>query len=132
MASMPALVKKLPQEGDIRAVEQSMKLSINPSLVIMRECPYSTKTREVLYPCSTKTREVLGNPSPTPKRFPETREISRGRSPREISRVEGNLEGGGDGFPNTSRVLVEYGHSPHHQFIYRDGSGNPSLWAGKD
>ena len=32
-----------------------------------------------LYPCSTKTREVLRNPSPTPKRFPETREISRGR-----------------------------------------------------
>ena len=31
-----------------------------------------------LYPCSTKMREVLGNPSPTPKRFPETREISRG------------------------------------------------------
>ena len=25
--------------------------------------------------------------------------------------IEGNLEGGGDGFPNTSRVLVEYGHS---------------------
>ena len=24
-----------------------------------------------LYPCSNKTREVLGNPSPTPKRFPE-------------------------------------------------------------
>ena len=97
----------------------------------MRECP-----------CSTKTREVLGNPSRTPERFPETREISRGRSPREISRVEGNsrdfprswvlhpetrgksrgsrgvkptdeenLEGGGDGFPNTSRVLVEHGHS---------------------
>ena len=40
------------------------------------ECPYSTKTWE-----------VLGNPSLTPKRFPETREISRGRSPREISRV---------------------------------------------
>ena len=39
----------------------------------------------------------------------------RGRSPREISRVEGNHEGGGDGFPNSSRVLVEYGHSPHHQ-----------------
>ena len=29
----------------------------------------------------------------------------------ESSRVEGNLEGGGDGFPNISRVLVEYGHS---------------------
>ena len=41
-------------------------------------------------------------------------------------------EGGGDGFPNTSGVLVEYGHSPHHQFIFKDGSGNPSLWAGKD
>ena len=40
-----------------------------------------------MYPCSTKTREVLGNPSPTPERFPETREISRGRT-----RV-GSLEG---------------------------------------
>ena len=73
---------------------------------MMRECP-----------CSTKTREGLKNPSPPPSRFPlamgfapldprgakpmaagnlsrfpETREISRGRSPREISRVEGNLE----------------------------------------
>ena len=28
-----------------------------------------------LYLCSTKTREVLGNPSPTPKRFPETRDF---------------------------------------------------------
>ena len=60
---------------------------------------------QTMYPCSTKTREVLGN-----------------------------LEGRGDRFPNTSRVLVEYGHSPHHQLIYRDGSGridsvkiNPSL-----
>ena len=35
----------------------------------------------ILYPCSTKTREVLGN-----------------------------LEGGGDGFPNTSLVLVEHGY----------------------
>ena len=33
-----------------------------------------------LYPCSNKTREILGNPSPTPKRFPETLEISRGKS----------------------------------------------------
>ena len=57
-----------------------------------------------LYPFSTKTREVSGNPSLTSERFPETQE-------REISRVEGNLEGGGDGFPNTFRVLVEYGHS---------------------
>ena len=68
------------------------------------------------------------------KSIPDAQEISGDPRdfPREILRVEGNLEGGGDGFPNTSRVLVEYGHSPHHQFIYRDGSGNPSLWAGKD
>ena len=86
-------------------------------------------------------------------RFPETREISRGRSPREISRVEGNLErfteavgfaprgsrgakptakenleGGGDGFPNTSRVLVEHGHS---LIITREGllhCSNVALW----
>ena len=45
------------------------------------------------------------------KSIPDAREISRGRSLKEISRVEGNLEGGGDGFLNTSRVLVEYGHS---------------------
>ena len=37
-----------------------MKLSINPPLVMMRECP-----------CSTKTQEVLGNPSPPPSRFSE-------------------------------------------------------------
>ena len=40
-----------------------------------------------LYPCSTKTREVLGNPSPTPERFPETRGKSQGS--REIWRAEG-------------------------------------------
>ena len=33
------------------------------------------------------------------------------RRPKDFSRVEENLEGGGDGLPNTSRVLVEYGHS---------------------
>ena len=58
MVSVPALIKKLPLEGEIRTVKLSMKLSINPSLVMMRECP-----------CSTKTREVLGNPSPPPSRF---------------------------------------------------------------
>ena len=60
-----------------------------------------------MYPCSTKTREVLGNPS-------LTRETSWGRSLREILRVKGNLEGRGDGFPNTYQVLVERGHFPHH------------------
>ena len=65
-----------------------------------------------LYPCSTKTREVLGNPSPTPERFPSTLEISLGLRPREISQISGNLSAVGDGFPNTSLVLVEHGYSP--------------------
>ena len=42
------------------------------------------------------------------------------------------LEGGGDVFPNTFLVLVEYGHSPHHQSYPKDGSGNPSPYTGKD
>ena len=33
------------------------------------------------------------------KSIPDAQEISRGRSPREISRVKGNLEGGGVDFP---------------------------------
>ena len=65
------------------------------------------------------------------KSIPDAQEISRGRSPREISRVEGNLEGGGDGFPNTSRVLVEYGHSLIINLSTGSGSENPSLWTGK-
>ena len=115
-----------------------MRLSINPSLVMMRECP-----------CSTKTREVLGNPSPPPSRFssavgfapldprdfpraspsgnpsglgvqnPRPRKISRiSLDPRDFPRASpsGNLLGlgklgGGDGFPNTSLVLVEHGYN---------------------
>ena len=64
------------------------------------ECPYSTKTRE-----------VLGNPSPPPSRFPSTLEISLRLRPREMSRVSGNLLGVGDGFPNTSLFLVEHGYN---------------------
>ena len=37
LVSVPALIKKLPLEGEIRTVKLSMKLSINPSLVMMRE-----------------------------------------------------------------------------------------------
>ena len=51
---------------------------------------------------------------------------------RKISQDPRNLEGGGDGFPNTSRDLVEYGHSLSINFSTGSGSGNPSLWAGKD
>ena len=39
---------------------------------------------------------------PKPERFPEAREISRGRTTSEVSRVEGNLKCGGDDFPNIS------------------------------
>ena len=53
----------------------------------------------------------MGNPSPPPSRFPSTLEISLGLRPREISRVSGNLLGVGDGFPNTSLVLVEHGYN---------------------
>ena len=88
-------------------IKLTMKNQRKPSLVMMRECP-----------CSTKTREVLENPSPPPSRFPsaigfapldprvswcktngrgkslkislDPREFLRARS-REISRVSGNL-----------------------------------------
>ena len=65
-----------------------------------------------MYPCSTKTREVLGNPSPTPKRFPETREISRGRSQRVILVEHGYNTSllSAVCVNNISRVLVEYRH----------------------
>ena len=64
---------------------------MSPLLITLIKCLNGSKSQG-LYPCSTKTREGLRNPSPTAKRFPETQEISRGRSPREISRVEGNFE----------------------------------------
>ena len=123
-------------------VEPKLKVSLTDTTErlrgFVREIPLHLKTTSrsvrcfTLYPCSTKTREVLGNPSPTAERFPETREISRGRSPREISRVEGNLEGRGDGFPNISRVLVEHGQSLSINFLTGSGSEDPSLWTGKD
>ena len=42
------------------------------------KCDLRNKILLGMYPCSTKTREVLGKPSPTPKIFPETQEISQG------------------------------------------------------
>ena len=66
------------------------------------------------------------------KSIPDARKISR--DPRDFPRAkpEGNLEGRGDGFPNNSRVLVEDGHSLIINFSTGSGSGNPSLWTGKD
>ena len=60
------------------------------------------------------------------------------RDPRDFPRAKpegnpkGNLEGGGDGFSNTSRVLVEYGHSLIIKLSTGSGSANPSLRTGKD
>ena len=110
-----------------------------PSLVMMRECP-----------CSTKTREGLENPSPPPSRFPlamgfaplDPRDFPRASPsgnpsglgvqnpwPREISqdfprpsrfpsgfalgKSLGSREilGVGDGFSNPSLLLVEHGYS---------------------
>ena len=50
-------------------------------------------------------------PSVRPSVRPLTLKISLGLRPREISRVSGNLLGVGDGFPNTSLVLVEHGYN---------------------
>ena len=111
----------------------------NPSLVMMRECP-----------CSTKTREGLENPSPPPSRFPlamgfapldplDFPRASPSRNPsglgvqnpwpREISqdfprpsrfpsgfalgKSLGSREilGVGDGFSNPSLLLVEHGYN---------------------
>ena len=60
------------------------------------------------------------------------------RRPRDFMRPERFPEGEargksrGDGFPNTSLVLVEYGHSLIINISTGSGSENPSLWRGKD
>ena len=69
------------------------------------------KIMVIMYPYTAERRDVFGCTSPTTKRFPEAREMSRGRSPRDISRAEGNLEVGGDVQPNKSRLEAVYGHS---------------------
>ena len=49
------------------------------------------------------------------KSIPSALQISL--DPRDLSRVSGNLLGVGDGFPNTSLVLVEHGYIPGDQQI---------------
>ena len=62
------------------------------------------------------------------KSIPDGREISW--DPRDFPRAkpEGNLEGRGDGFLNTSRGLVEYGHSLIINLSTGSGSENPFRW----
>ena len=72
---------------------------------MMREWPYTASNLDKLYTYTAERRDVLGNTSP------EAREMSRGRSPRDILRAGGNLEVGGDVQPNSSRFEGVYGHS---------------------
>ena len=56
-----------------------------------------------MYPTSIKTRKVY----------------NMGKTiPDGISRIERNLLGGGDGFPNTFWTLVEYENILNHQSFY--------------
>ena len=57
---------------------------------------YTASRKDIMFLCSIKTKELLGNPSPMPKRFPETFRVSM-----EISWAEEGFPSG-DGFPNTS------------------------------
>ena len=66
---------------------------------------------------STKTREVLGNPSPTPERFPEGEAWGKSRGRRGwVSQY----------------LLVENRHSLIINLSTGSGSENPSLWTGKE
>ena len=106
MASMPALVKKLPQEGDIRAasmLQQHLSTSsIDASAARVHQQHQS-------FPGNDERMSVLHQDlGGIGKSIPSALEISLGLRPREISRISGNLLGVGDGFPNTSLVLVEH------------------------
>ena len=84
---------------------------------------------KILYMYTAERRDVLGCTSPTTKRIPEAREMSRGRSPRDISRAKGNLEVGGDIQLNTSRPEPVDGDSLiiNPSLLPRDVSGITSL-----
>merc|ERR1712018_600702 len=62
-----------------------------------------------------KSREISrghGFCTPRPEGFPEGEARGKSRGSRDAKPMtKGNLEGGGDDFPNPSRVLVEHGHS---------------------
>ena len=92
--------------------------TVNPSL--------STGMDFLIHPCRWIDDEENGRTPPKLGRYC-IRTLPRGGMYWVVSLLHQNKGG-----INTSRVLLEYGHSPHHQSIYRDGSGNPSLWTGKD
>ena len=93
-------IKMKYQISNIKNKMSNIKYNISPSKLIPRR----------LYMYTAERRDVLGCTSPTTKRFPEAREMSRGRSPRDISRTEGNLEVVGDVQPNTSLLSAVYAY----------------------
>ena len=61
---------------------------------------------------SERFSKAVGFAPRDPRDFPEGEARGKSRGSRGAKpTAEENLEGGGDGFPNTSRVLVEHGHS---------------------
>ena len=128
---------KIPKHTNANLLQKELKISLDPfplALLMMRECP-----------CSTKTGEGLENSSPPPSRFPlamgfaplDPQDFPRAPPswnpsglgvqnpwPREISQdfprtsTLGSREilGVGDGFSNPSLLLVE--HRYIFQYIY--------------
>ena len=106
-------------------LELALELMMMKGFVI-RDCPYSTKTQEVMYPYTAERRDVLENTlpeaqeisqgrgfcTPRPERLPEGEARGQSRGPRGAkSPPEGNLEGRGGVFSNASRLEAVYGHS---------------------
>ena len=63
------------------------------------QCYDTIQLKEALHCIVSVLHQVEGGIG---KSIPDARKISRDPRDFEISRVEGNLEGRGDGFPNTS------------------------------
>ena len=124
MGSRPSNIKS-------KFIKLTMKNQRKPSLVMMKECP-----------CSTKTREGLENPSPPPSRFPLAMGFAP-LDPRDFPRASpsGNPSGLGvqnpwpreisQDFPRPSRFPSGFalGKSLGSREILgvRDGFSNPSL-----
>ena len=93
--------------SDIKDLTQILRRYLNKKLAA--EASAFPADDERMYPCSTKTREVLGNPSPTPERFPEGNLKGRGKSRGRRGWIFQYL-------PSFGRVRT----ISHNQFFYRE------------
>ena len=117
--------EKLSESGllELTSVSPSVGLDFRLNYGKLSISTTVTQSQCVLYPYTAERRDVLGCTSPTTKRFPEAREMSRGRSPRDILRAKGNLEVGGDVQPNISWLEAVCGHTliiNPYQGIYQE------------